>query len=67
MNHDNISPELRERAKACKTTEELLALAKEEGIELSDEELNAVSGGMWQSKCEEYKWESCEQDDDGPE
>ena len=34
------------KVKACKNSEELLALAKEEGIELSDEQLNAVSGGM---------------------
>ena len=33
------------KVKACKSHEELLALAKEEGIELTDEQLNAVSGG----------------------
>ena len=33
------------RVKACKTTEEMLALAKEEGIELTEEQLEAVSGG----------------------
>lgn len=33
------------RVKACKTTDELLALAKEEGVELSDEQLNSISGG----------------------
>ena len=33
------------KAKACKSQEELLKLAKEEGIELSDEQLSAVSGG----------------------
>ena len=33
------------KAKACKNSEELLALAKEEGIELTDEQLEAVSGG----------------------
>ena len=33
------------RVKACKNTEELVALAKSEGIELTDEQLEAVSGG----------------------
>ena len=34
-----------EKLKACKNQEEVLALAKEEGIELTDEQLAAVSGG----------------------
>lgn len=52
MNIDNLnlSPELREKAKACKTPEEMLALAKHEGYKLSEDELAAVSGG----------WDSCE-------
>ena len=33
------------KVKACRNNEELLALAKEEGIQLTDEQLNAVSGG----------------------
>ena len=33
------------KVKACKSREELLKIAKEEGVELSDEQLNAVSGG----------------------
>ena len=33
------------KVKACKNQEELLKLAKEEGVELSDEQLTAVSGG----------------------
>ncbi|MBQ9004185.1 MAG: Nif11-like leader peptide family natural product precursor [Eggerthellaceae bacterium] len=41
----DISPELREKAKACKTPDELLALAKSEGYKLSDEEMEAVAGG----------------------
>ena len=43
------------KIKACKNQDELLALAKEEGIELSDEQLEAVSGGGCFSssgKCE---------------
>ena len=49
MNIDNLdlSPELREKAKACKTPAELLALAKAEGYKLSDAEMEAVSCGRW--------------------
>lgn len=34
------------RAQACHSGDELLALAHEEGIELSDEQLAAVQGGV---------------------
>ena len=40
-----LSEEQIAKVKACKNHEELLALAKAEGIELSDEQLTAVSGG----------------------
>ena len=33
------------KVKACKNQEEMLKLAREEGVELSDEQLLAVSGG----------------------
>ena len=33
------------KIKACQNTEEMLAVAKEEGVELTDEQLEAVSGG----------------------
>ena len=46
MNIEDLSPEVLEKAKACKTPEELFALAKEEGIGLSEEELEALSGGV---------------------
>ena len=45
MDFKNLSPELREKTKACKTPEELLALAKAEGYKLSEEELGAIAGG----------------------
>ena len=44
---ESLSPELREKAKACQTPEEMLSLAKAEGYKLSEEELDAVSGGEW--------------------
>lgn len=45
MDYKDLSPELREKAKGCKTPEELLALAKSEGYKLSEEELGLISGG----------------------
>ena len=45
MDPEKLSPELREKAKACKTPDEMLKLAKEEGYELSDEDLDGIAGG----------------------
>ena len=54
MTFDELkNPELQEKLKACQTAEELLALAKAEGYELSDENLEAIAGGaIW--NCDEY-------------
>ena len=40
-----LSKEQVAKAKACKSTDEILALAKKEGVELSSEQLEAVNGG----------------------
>ena len=45
MRYENLAPELREKAKACKTPEDIMALAKAEGYKLSEDELASVSGG----------------------
>ena len=50
MNNDSLTPEFREKAKG-KTAEEIVALAREEGIELSDEQLERVSGGWNGREC----------------
>ncbi len=42
---DSLTDEQKEKAKACKTMDELTALAGKEGVELSDEVLDAVAGG----------------------
>ncbi len=42
-----LSEEQIAKVKACKDQEELLKLAKKEGIELTDEQLEAVSGGCF--------------------
>ena len=59
MNREEVTPELKERARACKTVDELLELAKQEGIELSDDELEGISGGAVltcrkDSPCDSY-------------
>ena len=54
MRYEDLSPEQLEKARACKTPEELLALAKEEGYNLTDEQLENISGG----------WDSCDSDYD---
>ena len=40
-----LSPELQEKARACQTTEELTELAAQNDVELSEDALQAVSGG----------------------
>ena len=47
MNFEDLAPKLKEKVIACKTPDELLDLAKQEGIELTDEQLESVSGGGW--------------------
>ena len=52
MDFNDLTPEQQEKAKACNTPDDLLAFAKEEGVELTDEELEAISGGSWDN-CED--------------
>ena len=47
MNFEDLTPEQQEKARACKTPEEILALAKDEGYELSEAELKTVAAGRW--------------------
>ena len=44
-NIKDLSPEILKKAEACNTAEELFALAKAEGIELSDEDIAEIAGG----------------------
>jgi hypothetical protein len=53
MNYEDLTSEQQEMAKACKSADELVALAKSEGVELSDEQLEAISGGFW-LECPNY-------------
>ena len=55
---DLKDPELQEKLKGAKTPEELLELAKEGGVELTNEELDGVaSGSFWDSDnfCTDYR------------
>jgi transposase-like protein len=47
-----LSEEQIAKAKACKNQEELLKLAKEEGVELTSEQIEAVTGGGCLSSME---------------
>lgn len=55
MKFEDLTPEQMEKAKACNTPQDFLSLAKEEGYELSDEELEAISGG-W-GDCGNHCWD----------
>lgn len=52
---DQLTPEQLEKARACKSAEELIELAKSEGIELNDEQLEAIAGGSWYN-CMNETW-----------
>ena len=41
----DLTPEQMEKLRACNTTEDILALAREEGYQLSDEQLQEGCGG----------------------
>lgn len=56
MKQEDLSPELREKVLACKTPEELIDLARESGIDLTDEQLEAISGGSPWSGCDYEPW-----------
>ncbi len=57
---DSLTDEQKEKAKACKTWEELTKLAGEEGIELPDELLDAVAGGYGYGGGMQTPLPSCE-------
>ena len=42
---DGLSEEMRAKVGACESPKDLIALADEQGVELTDEQLQAVSGG----------------------
>ena len=58
----SLSKEQMAKLKGCNNVEELLALAKQEGVELTDEQLEAVNGGCgtttgyWGCPYCGYRW-----------
>ncbi len=62
--YDSLTDEQKEKAKACKTPEELMAFAGEEDIELPEELLETVAGGGWFSDIfgqdgDGWPWKKC--------
>ena len=58
MIFEDLSPEIKEKALACKSADELVELAKSEGVELSDEQLEGIAGGFnWKGECSDYRCE----------
>ena len=55
MDIKDLTPEQKERALACTSSEELIDLAKEYGIELTDERLGAISGGSDWNDCDWFE------------
>ncbi len=58
MDFEGLTSEQQEKARACKTVDELVALAKEEGVELSDEQMEAMAGGAWLSCSDWCEWDT---------
>ena len=59
---DSLTDEQKAKAKQCKTMEELTKFAGEEGIELTDEVLEAVAGGHPLLDCYEHVVGKCDDD-----
>ena len=60
---NTLTDEQKKNVEAVKSAEELLAIARETGRELTMEQLEAVSGGIapnWDPGCPE-NWEDCEE------
>ena len=54
MDFKDLTPEQMEKAKACTSAEELIALAKTEGLELTDEQLEGIAGGDEWYNCTSF-------------
>ena len=54
-----LTDEQVKKVKACKSSQEILELAKSEGVELNEEQLAAVSGGMCSTDEKTAKCPKC--------
>ena len=60
MNIDDLkNPELQNKLSGASSAEELVALAKEGGLALTDDQLEAVSGGSWNDDTYEVYTVDC--------
>ena len=59
MDFEGLTPEQVERAKNCKSVAELVELAKNEGVEITDEQLNAIASGGIGCWCHESLSDGC--------
>lgn len=65
MYFDDLTQEQQERIRSCETPDEILDVAKEYGMEFSEEQFDAVSGGdqneLWCSTnvCNYYDIAEC--------
>ena len=50
MEFNDLTDEQKATMRACETPEDVLAFVKEEGIELTDSQLEEISGGTWTTK-----------------
>ena len=54
MDIEKLNPAVKAKLKGCETPEEIRTLAQEEGYELSDSELEGISGGWDNSNGRPY-------------
>ena len=51
MDFEDLTEEQKAKARACKTPEELVQLAMDEDVDLTEDQLEEVSGGAWNDSC----------------
>ena len=49
--YESLTEEQKQRVQSLKTPEDVLAFAREEGMELTDEQLEGISGGWVADLC----------------
>ena len=54
MEFNNLPDDIKEKVALCKSSEELLALVKAEGYELTDDQLEQIAGGDSWFDCTDY-------------
>ena len=57
--YNELSDDVKKKAAACKSVDELIELTETCGVELTDEELEAVSGGFWKPGCSDFSADNC--------